>query len=65
MARTQQQIKAALENCTVAAREAAAAVIADAAKNKPDWSRFKHQEGEDVYGNPPSRRMHAADEDHQ
>jgi hypothetical protein len=36
MARTQQQIREALENCTVAPREAAAAVISDAAQSKPE-----------------------------
>jgi energy-coupling factor transporter ATP-binding protein EcfA2 len=42
MARTQQQIRNALENCTVAPREAAAAVISDAAKSKPE--KKKQQE---------------------
>jgi hypothetical protein len=36
MTRTQEQIREALENSTVASREAAAAVISDAAKSKPE-----------------------------
>jgi hypothetical protein len=43
MARTQQQIREALENCTVAPREAAAAVISDAAK-----SRFEYRKKQEV-----------------
>jgi len=48
MARTQQQIRAALENCTVAPREAAAAVIIDAAKSLPEKSRYRQKEDEDA-----------------
>ena len=64
MARTQQQIRDALENCTVAPREAAAAVISDAAKSKPDNSRYNHQDDQDVgYETLPSRLRYLEDED--
>jgi len=59
MARTLQQIRDALENCSVAPREAAAAVISDAAKNKPE-----NQDREDVgYRTSPSRPKDV--EDHE
>ena len=64
MARTQQQIRDALENCTVAPREAAAAVISDAAKSKPEKSSYNQLEDEDVrYGASPSRSKSVEDED--
>jgi hypothetical protein len=64
MARIQQQIRAALENCTVAPREAAAAVIIDAAKSLPEKSRYRQQEDEDVrYGASPSGPKYVEDED--
>jgi hypothetical protein len=62
MARTRQQIRDALENCTVAPREAAAAVISDAAKGTPERSSYK-QDDEDVhYESSPSWFKDAEDE---
>jgi hypothetical protein len=64
MARTQQQIRDALANSTVAPREAAAAVISDAAKSKPDKTRYNHQDDQDVgNGTSPSRLKYVEDED--
>jgi hypothetical protein len=66
MARTQQQIRDALENSTVAPREAAAAVLSDAAKSKPEKSRYKQQDDEDVgYRASPSWPKNVEDEDEQ
>jgi hypothetical protein len=44
MARTQEQIRKALENCTVAPREAAAALLSDATKGKPENRRKEEVE---------------------